>query len=163
MIIKSLELTDYRNYDRLNIEFDKGTNIFYGDNAQGKTNILEALYIAATTKSHKGSRDSEIVKFGKEESHIRTVVENNGIPTRVDMHLRSSKSKGIAIDGNRIKKAADLMGICKVVFFSPEDLNIVKNGPTYRRRFIDMELCQLDQFYLYNLNNYNKVLKYHDQ
>ena len=69
------------------------------------------------------------------------------------MHLRSSKSKGIAIDGNRIKKAAELMGICKVVFFSPEDLNIVKNGPTYRRRFIDMELCQLDQFYLYNLNN----------
>ena len=82
MIIKSLELTDYRNYDRLNIEFDKGTNIFYGDNAQGKTNILEALYIAATTKSHKGSRDSEIVRFGKEESHIRTVVENDGIPTR---------------------------------------------------------------------------------
>ncbi|MBP5554188.1 MAG: DNA replication/repair protein RecF [Lachnospiraceae bacterium] len=163
MIIKSLELTDYRNYDRLNIEFDKGTNIFYGDNAQGKTNILEALYIAATTKSHKGSRDSEIVKFGKEESHIRTIVENDGIPTRVDMHLRSSKSKGIAIDGNRIKKAADLMGICKVVFFSPEDLNIVKNGPTYRRRFIDMELCQLDQFYLYNLNNYNKVLNRRNQ
>ncbi len=163
MIIKSLELTDYRNYDHLNIEFDSGTNIFYGDNAQGKTNILEAIYIAATTKSHKGSRDSEIIGFGKDEAHIRTVVENDGIPTRVDMHLRSAKTKGIAIDGNRIKKAAELMGLCKVVFFSPEDLNIVKNGPSYRRRFIDMELCQLDSFYLYNLNNYNKVLNRRNQ
>ncbi len=163
MIIKSIELTDYRNYDRVNIEFDKGTNIFYGDNAQGKTNILEAIYIAATTKSHKGSRDSEIVRFGQSEAHIRTVVETDGIPTKVDMHLRSAGSKGIAIDGKRIKKAAELMGICKVVFFSPEDLNIVKNGPTYRRRFIDMELCQLDQFYLYNLNNYNKVLNRRNQ
>ncbi|MBO7363074.1 MAG: DNA replication/repair protein RecF [Lachnospiraceae bacterium] len=163
MIIKSLELTDYRNYDSLSIEFDKGTNIFYGDNAQGKTNILEALYISATTRSHKGSRDSEIIGFGKEEAHIRTVVLNDEIPTRVDMHLRSSKSKGIAIDGNRIKKAAELMGLCKVVFFSPEDLNIIKNGPVYRRRFIDMELCQLDQFYLYNLNNYNKVLNRRNQ
>ena len=163
MIIKSLELTDYRNYDHLNIEFDSGTNIFYGDNAQGKTNILEAIYIAATTKSHKGSRDSEIIGFGKDEAHIRTVIENDGIPTRVDMHLRSAKTKGIAIDGNRIKKAAELMGLCKVVFFSPEDLNIVKNGPSYRRRFIDMELCQLDSFYLYNLNNYNKVLNRRNQ
>ncbi len=163
MILKSIELTDYRNYDHLSLSFDKGTNIFYGDNAQGKTNILEAIYIAATTKSHKGSRDNEIVRFGKEEAHIRTIVEKDGIPTKVDMHLRSSKSKGIAIDGNRIKKAAELMGICKVVFFSPEDLNIVKNGPTYRRRFIDMELCQLDQFYLYNLNNYNKILNRRNQ
>ena len=163
MIIRSLELTDYRNYDHLNIEFDRGTNIFYGDNAQGKTNILEAVYIAATTKSHKGSRDSEIIRFGHEEAHVRTVVENDGIPTRVDMHLRSSKTKGIAIDGNRIKKAAELMGLCKVVFFSPEDLNIVKNGPSHRRRFIDMELCQLDQFYLYNLNNYNKILNRRNQ
>ncbi|MCR4792206.1 MAG: DNA replication/repair protein RecF [Lachnospiraceae bacterium] len=163
MIIRSIELTDYRNYDHLELSFDRGTNIFYGDNAQGKTNILEAIYIAATTKSHKGSRDSEIIRFGQEEAHIRTVVETDGIPTRVDMHLRSSKTKGIAIDGTRIKKAAELMGLCKVVFFSPEDLNIVKNGPSYRRRFIDMELCQLDQFYLYNLNNYNKILNRRNQ
>ncbi len=74
------------------------------------------------------------------------------------MHLRSSKSKGIAIDGQKIKKAADLLGLVNVVFFSPEDLNIIKNGPGERRRFADMELCQLDSFYLYNLNNYNKII-----
>lgn len=138
--------------------FDRGTNILYGDNAQGKTNILEAIYVSATTKSHKGSKDRDIVNFHKEEAHIRTFLEKEGVETRVDMHLRKSKSKGIAIDGQKIKKAADLLGICNVVFFSPEDLGIIKDGPAERRRFVDMELCQLDSFYLYNLNHYNKIV-----
>lgn len=158
MIIKRLELADYRNYESLHLQFDKGTNILYGDNAQGKTNILEAIYVAATTKSHKGSKDNEIINFDKEEAHIRTYLEKDAVETRVDMHLRKSKSKGIAIDGQKIKKAADLLGLCNVVFFSPEDLNIIKNGPAERRRFVDMELCQLDNFYLYNLNHYNKIV-----
>jgi len=158
MIIKSIELADYRNYDCLEMNFCKGTNILYGDNAQGKTNILEAIYVSATTKSHKGSKDKEIVNFNKEEAHIRTYIEKEGVDTRVDMHLRKNKSKGIAIDGQKIKKAADLLGLCNVVFFSPEDLGIIKNGPSERRRFVDMELCQLDNFYLYNLNHYNKIV-----
>ncbi len=158
MIIKSIELADYRNYDSLVLQFDKGTNILYGDNAQGKTNILEAIYVAATTKSHKGSKDKEIVNFNKEEAHIRTYIEKDNVDIKIDMHLRKNKSKGIAIDGQKIKKAADLLGICNVVFFSPEDLSIIKNGPGERRRFVDMELCQLDKFYLYNLNSYNKIV-----
>lgn len=158
MIIKSLEIADYRNYDSLHIDFSGGTNILYGDNAQGKTNILEAIYMSATTKSHKGSKDKDVVNFNKEEAHIRTYLEKEGIETRVDMHLRKNKSKGIAIDGQKIKKAAQLLGLLNVVFFSPEDLSIIKNGPAERRRFVDMELCQLDQFYLYNLNNYNKIV-----
>ena len=158
MIIKSLEIADYRNYESLEIQFDKRTNILYGDNAQGKTNILEAIYVAATTKSHKGSKDSEIINFDKDEAHIRTYIEKDSIETRVDMHLRKHKSKGIAVDGQKLKKAADLLGLCNVVFFSPEDLCIIKNGPAERRRFIDMELCQLDNIYLYNLNNYNKIV-----
>ncbi|MDE7186784.1 MAG: DNA replication/repair protein RecF [Lachnospiraceae bacterium] len=158
MIIKSLEIADYRNYDSLHIDFSSGTNILYGDNAQGKTNILEAIYMSATTKSHKGSKDKDVVNFRKEEAHIRTYLEKEGIETRVDMHLRKNKSKGIAIDGQKIKKAAQLLGLLNVVFFSPEDLSIIKNGPAERRRFVDMELCQLDQFYLYNLNNYNKIV-----
>ncbi len=158
MIIKSLELADFRNYDSLHIDFSSGTNILYGDNAQGKTNILEAIYLSATTKSHKGSKDKDIVNFYKEESHIRTYLEKDGVEIRVDMHLRKSKSKGIAIDGQKIRKAAELLGLLNVVFFSPEDLSIIKNGPAERRRFVDMELCQLDQFYLYNLNHYNKIV-----
>ncbi len=158
MIIKSIELADFRNYDTLNLTFDKGTNILYGDNAQGKTNILEAIYVVATTKSHKGSKDKDIINFNKEEAHIRAYIEKDEVETRIDMHLRSSKSKGIAIDGQKIKKAAELLGLLNVVFFSPEDLGIIKNGPAERRRFVDMELCQLDNFYLYNLNSYNKIV-----
>lgn len=158
MIIKSLELSQFRNYESLKLQFDKGTNILYGDNAQGKTNILEAIYLSATTKSHKGSKDKDIIRFGQSEAHIRTYLGKEDDEIRVDMHLRSAKSKGIAINGQKIKKAAELLGILNVVFFSPEDLSIIKNGPAERRRFVDMELCQLDKFYLYNLNHYNKIV-----
>ncbi len=158
MIIKSLELADFRNYDNLKIDFSSGTNILYGDNAQGKTNILEAIYVSATTKSHKGSKDKEIINFGKEEAHIRTILEKDNAEYRVDMHLRKNKSKGIAIDGQKIKRASDLIGRLNVVFFSPEDLSIIKNGPSERRRFMDMELCQLDHIYLNSLSKYNKLV-----
>lgn len=158
MIIKSLELENFRNYSSLSIDFDSGTNILYGDNAQGKTNILEAIYLSATTKSHKGSRDRDIINFNEEEAHVRSYVSKDGLDHRIDMHLRKLKSKGIAIDGQKIKKASELLGLMNVVFFSPEDLSIIKDGPAVRRRFADMELCQLDSFYLYNLDNYNKVV-----
>lgn len=158
MIVKSLELSNFRNYESLVVEFDPGTNIFYGDNAQGKTNILEAIYLSATTKSHKGSKDKEVIRFGNDEAHLRTYLEKESVPYKVDMHLRKSKSKGIAIDGVKITKAAQLMGLLNVILFSPEDLCIIKNGPAERRRFMDMELCQLDQSYLYDLNHYNKVV-----
>lgn len=158
MIIKSLKLQNFRNYDNLELEFDNGTNIFYGDNAQGKTNILEAIFMTATTKSHKGSKDQDIIQFGHEEAHIRSYLFKEEITRQIDMHLKKGKTKGIAIDSQRIKKASELMGLLNVVFFSPEDLSIIKDGPSERRRFIDMELCQLDPFYLYNLNHYNKIV-----
>lgn len=159
MLVKSLELKNFRNYKTLQMEFDEGTNILYGDNAQGKTNILEAVYLSGTTKSHKSSKDREMIRFEKEESHIRTIVEKNDISYKIDMHLKKNKAKGIAINGVPIKKAADLFGIANFVFFSPEDLNILKNGPAERRRFINLELSQLSKMYLYNLANYNKVIK----
>lgn len=158
MYVKSLELNNFRNYNELSIELSKETNIFYGDNAQGKTNILEAIYLASTTKSHKGSKDKEIIKLDKDESHIRMVIHRDGVNHRIDMHLKKNKPKGVAIDGLPIKKSSDLFGIVNVVSFSPEDLSIIKSGPSERRRFIDMELCQLDKFYLHNLIQYNKVL-----
>lgn len=158
MFVKSLELNNFRNYNDLSIKLSENTNIFYGDNAQGKTNILEAIYLASTTKSHKGSKDREIIKMDKEESHIRMIVTRDGIDHRIDMHLKKNKPKGVAINGLPIKKSANLFGIVNVVSFSPEDLSIIKSGPSERRRFIDMELCQLDKIYLHNLINYNKVL-----
>lgn len=158
MHIHSLELKNYRNYEYLNMNFDSGTTILYGDNAQGKTNILEAIYISAATKSHRGSKDKEIIRFEQEESHIRTQIMKNDVIHRVDMHLRKNRTKGIAIDGIPLQKSGELFGIVNVIFFSPEDLSIIKNGPAERRRFLDLELCQLDKLYLYNYTNYNKVL-----
>lgn len=158
MYIKTLELKDFRNYGNLFMEFHNGINILYGDNAQGKTNILEAIYICGTTKSHKGSKDKEIIKLDKEESHLRILVDRDGVTHKVDMHLKKNKPKGVAIDGLPIKKSGELFGVVNIVFFSPEDLSIIKNGPSERRRFIDLELCQLDKVYLYNLTNYNRII-----
>jgi DNA replication and repair protein RecF len=158
MVVESLNLEHYRNYQELSIDFTDGTNILYGDNAQGKTNILEALYVCSTTKSHRGSRDKDIIRFGEEEAHIKLLVRKKEVPYRVDMHLKKNKTKGIAINGLPIKRASELFGIVNVVFFSPEDLSIIKNGPSDRRKFIDIELCQLDKFYLHNIVNYNKIV-----
>lgn len=149
---------NFRNYNLLNIELDSKTNIFFGDNAQGKTNILEAIYLASTTKSHRGTKDRDIIKFDKDESHIELKLNKNNIDFCIDMHLKKTSPKGIAINKMPIKRASELFGIINTVFFSPEDLNIIKNGPSERRRFIDLELSQLDKLYLSNLSNYNRVV-----
>ena len=158
MIVESLKLQNYRNYEYLNMNFDEKINIIYGDNAQGKTNILESMYVCATSKSHRGSKDREIIRFDNDESHIKVNVKKNDVNYRIDMHLKKNKPKGIAVNGIPIKRAVELFGILNIVFFSPEDLNIIKNGPSERRRFIDMELSQLDKIYLDCLINYNKVV-----
>lgn len=158
MIVESLSLKNYRNYENLNLNFSDGTNIFYGNNAQGKTNILEAVYMSGTTKSHRTNKDLELIRFSEEESHISTKVRKNGISHKIDIHLKNSKSKGVAIDGIPIKKASELFGMINFVFFSPEDLNIIKNGPSEKRRFMDIELCQLNKIYLSDLANYNKIV-----
>ena len=158
MVIKSLKLKNYRNYELLNLTFDPKTNILYGDNAQGKTNILEALYLSGTTKSHRGTKDRDLIQFGREESHLETVVEKNGVLFQIDMHLKKNSPKGIAINKIPIRRAGELFGIVHFVFFSPEDLNIIKEGPAGRRRFIDLELSQLDKVYLSNLSNYNRII-----
>ena len=157
-MIRSLKLKNYRNYDLLDLTFDPKTNILYGDNAQGKTNILEALYLTGTTKSHRGTKDRDMIQFGHEEAHLETIVEKKGTCFQIDMHLKKNSPKGIAIDKIPIRRAGELFGIVHFVFFSPEDLNIIKEGPAGRRRFIDLELSQLDRIYLSNLTNYNRII-----
>ncbi len=158
MIVQSVELENFRNYKELKLEFHEGINIFYGDNAQGKTNILEAVYLCCTNKSHRSSRDREMIRFEAEEAHIKMLLNRQDSPYRIDMHLKKNKAKGIAVNGIPIRRASELFGIANVVFFSPEDLQIIKEGPSGRRKFIDLELCQLDKIYVYNLVNYNKAL-----
>ncbi|SEQ15829.1 DNA replication and repair protein RecF [Lachnospiraceae bacterium RM5] len=158
MIIKSLSLENYRNYDHLDIDFKDKTNILYGDNAQGKTNILESIYMCSHGKSHRNSKDKEIIKIGKNECHIKLDILKKDIPYRIDIHLRKSKTKGIAINRMPLKKISELFGIANFILFSPEDLNIIKNGPSERRKFLNIELCMLNSLYVNSLINYNKVL-----
>lgn len=158
MFVKSLDLLNFRNYGTLSITPDPGINILYGANAQGKTNILEAIYLGGTSKSHRGSRDRDMIRMGEAEAHIRMHIDKFDNDYRIDMHLRKNKSKGIAIGGVPIRRAAELFGIVNMVFFSPEDLNIVKNGPSERRKLIDRILCELDKIYMSDLIRYNKCL-----
>ena len=158
MYIESIQLKNFRNYEFLELEFDRGTNIFYGDNAQGKTNILESVYLCGTSKSHRGSKDRELIRFHEEEAHIRLMVKKETASYRIDMHLKKNRAKGVAINSLPIHKARELLGVVNLVFFSPEDLNIIKNGPSERRRFVDMELCQLDNLYLTDLAAYNHII-----
>ena len=146
MIVESIELQNYRNYEKLHMDFSDGTN------------LLEAIYVCSTTKSHRGSKDKEIIRFQQEESHIKLLVKKRDVPYRIDMHLKKNKTKGVAINGIPIRKASELFGIVNVVFFSPEDLNIIKNGPSERRRFLDLELCQLNKLYVHALIQYNRVI-----
>ncbi len=163
MIIKSLQLKDFRNYERQSIVFDRGTNILYGDNAQGKTNILEAIYLCGTTRSHKGSRDREMIRFAQEEAHLCTVVEKGGMDRQLDLHLKKQGAKGIALDRIPLRRAGEAFGVLNLVVFSPEDLTMIKDGPAKRRHFLDLELSQVDRIYLDNLAKYNKVLKQRNQ
>ncbi len=158
MFIKSLKIENYRNYKSEEIFFDKGTNILFGDNAQGKTNILESIFLSATTKSHKGSKSKEIISFQEEDAIIQTVISKKDIDYKVNICISRNEKRVIAINNQKVKKNSELLGLLNVVLFSPEDLSIIKNGPSERREFINLELCQLDKTYLYNLNYYNKIV-----
>lgn len=159
MIIKSIELCNFRNYEREVFEFHEGTNVLYGDNAQGKTNVLEAIFVGGTTKSHRGSKDFEMIREGQKECHLRYFIEKKNRTSKVEIHMKRGNSKGIAIDGLPIKSSNELLGLSNIIFFSPEDLSIIKDGPEERRRFIDMEMCQLNKGYLFYLTKYKKILK----
>ena len=158
MFVESIELNNYRNFDSLKVEFSPGVNIFFGDNAQGKTNLLESIYVSGTSRSRRGSRDKELIRFGEDEAHIRLFFQKDSLSHRLDVHLKKNKNKGIAVDGVPVRRSGELLGMMHIVFFSPEDLSIIKEGPAGRRRFLDMELSQIDKGYLQQLIAYNKIL-----
>lgn len=159
MHVKKLSLKNYRNIQFLEVELKNGVNIFYGNNAQGKTNLLESIYICATGRSHRTHIDKELIKFNETDAHIRAEINNDNITDKIDIHLKRDSKKGIAINNLTINKLGELFGILNVVIFSPEDLNLIKLGPMERRKFIDMELCQINKVYYYNLGQYHKILK----
>ncbi len=160
MFIKKLKLKNYRNYKEVEVIFDKNINIIYGNNAEGKTNLLESIYMCSTSKSHRNSKESEIINFNENEAHIKLIFKKNNFEKdlSIDIQLNKEIKKGIAINEIKIDKVSDFLGTFNVVLFAPEDLNIIKDGPQVRRKFLDIEICQSDKIYVNSISNYNKVL-----
>lgn len=159
MYISDLTLDQFRNYTNQTIHFNERMNIIYGDNAQGKTNILEAIYVLATSKSHRTSNYKEMIQLEKDHGHITGHIIKQGIDERIDVHLEVDGGKHIAVNQVKIGRVSELFGVLNVIMFSPEDLGIIKKGPNERRRFIDIELCQVDKLYMHYLKSYHQALK----
>ncbi|WP_026678440.1 DNA replication/repair protein RecF [Fictibacillus gelatini] len=157
MYIEKLQLTHYRNYPSQTLSFENKVNVFLGENAQGKTNVMEAIYVLAMAKSHRTSRDKELIYWDKEYAKIEGEVEKRSGPVHLSLVI-SQKGKKARINSLEQRKLTNYIGTMNVVMFAPEDLNLVKGSPQVRRRFIDMEIGQVNPVYLYDLGQYQKIL-----
>ena len=159
MIIKSVELNNFRNYARQAISFGEGINILYGKNAQGKTNVLEALYIAATGKSHRSNNYNDLITYGQVGFEIKLVAVIDQRETTIVIKYSKETGRYAEINGVKRGKLSDILGTLNMIFFSPETLEVVKGSPAERRKFLDVLLCQISRQYLHNLQQYNGIIK----
>ena len=157
MYIKEVKLENFRNYENEKIEFDKNVNIIYGDNAQGKTNILEAIFICSLGKSFRTNKDKEVIKKEKEYSKIEMISAKEDRVLKVNFEINDKKF--FHINGIDIKKTSDVLGKNYIVLFTPDDINILKNDPSKRRRFLNIMISQLRPMYVHLLNQYNKTIE----
>ena len=158
MIIEGIKLINFRNYNNLSVLFNPNINIMIGRNAQGKTNLLEAIYICSTGRSFRTSRDREIIKFEKGEAYVGANLKVGELEKWTEIKLHREKSKRIKVNKIELKSYKELNTGLKVVVFSPEDLKLIKEGPNLRRSYLDSSISQLKPLYYYNLNRYYKIL-----
>ena len=157
MLITNLKLINFRNYEELNLNFNKKINIFYGNNAQGKTNIIESIFLCAIGKSFRTNKDKELIQFNKNFLNIEINYEKIDRDGKIKIEI--SDKKNIYLNGVKNKKLSELVGKINVVLFTPDDINILKNGPKMRRRFLDIMISQLRPNYIYCMNMYLKNLE----
>jgi len=158
MYLKNIELKNYRNYKQIKLPLERNVNVLIGNNAQGKTNLLEAIYLCCFGKSYRVAKDSELINFGSDYTWISADIENDGHEDNIKILINNNKEKSIMINENKIKKMSELIGYIKVVTFKPEDLMLIKDAPSIRRKFLDTEISQLDYIYMKELQNYNRAL-----
>lgn len=158
MLIKSLKLRNFRNYESLSIDFEKDYNIIYGNNAQGKTNIIEAIFQCASGRSHRTSKDMELLKTGAPGYYIGLSLDKEEALSTIEINYIKDERKRISVNEIPLKKTGELMGRLNAVIFSPEDILIVKEGPSERRRFLDITLSQLKPSYYFDLQQYARIL-----
>ena len=157
MYIEKIRLQNFRNYENLEIDLNKNINIIYGENAQGKTNIIESIFLCAFGKSFRTSKEKEMIKFNKEKSLVEAFYQKKDRDGKIKIELGNKKQ--ISLNGIKIKKLSELLGNINIVIFTPEDINILRDGPVKRRRFLDMMIGQLRPNYVYNLNMYTKTIE----
>jgi DNA replication and repair protein RecF len=159
MHVKKLRLQNFRNYPELDVDLAQELTFFFGNNAQGKTNILEALYFLSTTQSPRTQKDQELVRWGEDEALIEAQVETRTGRKIVMLQIKKNGEKMISIDHKYLRKSSDLLGQFPMIFFSPEDLEVIKKAPQGRRRFLDILFAQTSRQYAYDLLQYDKVLR----
>ncbi|MGY4688211.1 DNA replication/repair protein RecF [Salibacterium sp. K-3] len=162
MHIKELRLKQFRNYEDVTLNVEDKVNVILGENAQGKTNAMEAVYVLAFAKSHRTSKDRELIQWEQDFARIEAEMERNTGPLSLEV-IVSGKGKKTKVNGLEQQKLSGYIGTCNVVMFAPEDLNLVKGGPSMRRRFIDMEIGQISSVYLHDLMLYQRILKQRNQ
>jgi len=158
LIVKSLSLNNYRNYSSVNLEFSESINVFYGNNGQGKTNLIEAIYFCSSGRSHRTSKDTELIKIGSQKTYIGLLTKNSERYNKIEIQIDRNERKRIKLNEIPAKKVGELMGRLNAVIFCPEDLLLVKEGPSERRRFVDIGISQARPSYFYDLQQYLKVL-----
>ena len=158
MEIKSVELKNFRNYTLQKVGFKSGLNILEGKNAQGKTNLLEAVFLCAIGKSPRTNKEKELLKWNEQMGKVTIEFTKKSGTKKIELYLFSNQNKAIKINGVPIKKLGELMGELNAIYFSPDELKLVKESPDERRRFMDIDLCQFNKNYFYALNKYNKIL-----
>ena len=159
MYIKKILLTNFRNYNEQEIELSKNINIFYGDNAQGKTNIIESIYLSSIGKSFRTKKDSELINIDKKEKSAIIEIEFEKKDRNGKIKLEINDKKNIYINGVKVRKLSEILGNINIVLFSPDDITLFKGGPSKRRRALDIMISQLRPAYIYNLNLYLKTLE----
>lgn len=162
MYLDHLQLTDYRNYARLDVDFSSGVNVLLGENAQGKTNLLEAIYVLALTKSHRTHNEKDFIRWQADFAKITGLVQKSSGKVPLELVI-SKKGKKAKINHLEQAKLSQYVGQLNVILFAPEDLSLVKGAPSVRRRFIDMEFGQMSPKYLYNISQYKTVLRQRNQ
>ena len=158
MKLTNLQLQNFRNYESVQLEFTDGVHVFIGENAQGKTNLMESIYALAMTKSHRTTNDKELIGCNKEFATIKGTVEKTATKTNLELQF-SKKGKIAKVNYLEQKRLSSYLGNLNVILFAPENLTLVKGSPQNRRKFVDMELGQMSSLYLYDLVEYNRVLK----
>ena len=158
MHISQVTLNNYRNYGTLRLGLSPGLNVFTGANAQGKTNLLEAIYFCSIGRSMRTPRDRELILWEKDRARIAVEAVSKGGKSKVEIILDKRQNKSVAINGATASRLGELMGVVTTVLFSPDEIAIIKESPSDRRRFMDIAVCQLSRAYFYLLQRYNKIL-----